>query len=55
MIGAESEAHRPPLPSSSDFRVDHPLITVDREILERSSRFIETEAPDGWVLRESSG
>jgi len=35
--------------------LDQPLITLDREILERSSRVIEAEAPDDWVLRESSG
>jgi len=35
--------------------LDQPLITLDREILERSSRIIEAEAPDAWVLRQSSG
>jgi predicted nucleic acid-binding protein len=35
--------------------LDQPLITLDREILERSSRVIEAEAPDVWVHRESSG
>jgi hypothetical protein len=34
--------------------LDQPLITLDREILERSSRVIEAEAPDVWVHRESS-
>jgi len=32
--------------------LDQPLITLDREILERSSRVIEAEAPDVWVHRE---
>jgi hypothetical protein len=31
------------------------ILTLDREILERSSRVIEAEAPDVWVLRQSSG
>jgi predicted nucleic acid-binding protein len=35
--------------------LDQPLITVDREILDRSSRVIEVEAPNVWVHRESSG
>lgn len=34
--------------------LDQPLITLDREILERSSQVIEAEAPNDWVLRESS-
>jgi len=34
--------------------LDEPLITVDREILERSSRFVRAEAPDVWVHRQSS-
>ena len=29
--------------------LDEPLITLDREIPERSSRVIEVEAPDVWV------
>jgi predicted nucleic acid-binding protein len=35
--------------------LDQPLITLDREILERSSRIIEAEAPDVWVHRQSGG
>jgi predicted nucleic acid-binding protein len=35
--------------------LDQPLITLDREIRERSSRIIEAQAPDAWVLRQSSG
>jgi predicted nucleic acid-binding protein len=35
--------------------LDQPLITLDREILERSSRVIEVEAPGVWVHRQSSG
>ena len=35
--------------------LDQPLITLDREILERTSRVIEAEAPDVWVRRQSSG
>jgi predicted nucleic acid-binding protein len=34
--------------------LDQPLITVDREILERSSRVIEAKAPDVWVRLHSS-
>jgi predicted nucleic acid-binding protein len=35
--------------------LDQPLITLDGEILERSSRVIEVEAPDVWVHRQSRG
>jgi predicted nucleic acid-binding protein len=35
--------------------LDQPLITLDQEILERSSRVIEVEVPDAWVHRQSSG
>src|SRR6202795_1427923 len=35
--------------------LDQPLITLDGEILERSSRVVETAAPDVWVHRQSSG
>jgi predicted nucleic acid-binding protein len=34
--------------------LDQPLITLDREILERSSRIVEAEAPDVWLHRQSS-
>jgi predicted nucleic acid-binding protein len=34
--------------------LDQPLITLDQEILERSSRVVEAEAPDVWVHRHSS-
>jgi predicted nucleic acid-binding protein len=34
--------------------LDQPLITLDREILERSSRVVEAEAPDAWVHRQSN-
>ncbi len=32
--------------------LDQPLITLDREILERSSLVVEVEAPDVWVHRQ---
>jgi hypothetical protein len=35
--------------------LDQPPITLDRQILERSSRVIEAEASDSWLLPESSG
>jgi predicted nucleic acid-binding protein len=35
--------------------LDQPLITLDREILERASRLVEAETPDVWVHRHSSG
>lgn len=35
--------------------LDQPLITLDREIQERSRRVIEVEAPGTWVHRQSSG
>jgi predicted nucleic acid-binding protein len=34
--------------------LDQPLISLDRDILERSSRIVEAEAPDVWVHRKSS-
>ena len=35
--------------------LDQPLITLDREILERASRIVETDAPDVWVNRNQAG
>ena len=35
--------------------LDHPLITLDEEVLDRSSRVIGTETPAAWVERRAGG